>query len=383
MNDFFKNNKVILFFILILAFGLRYWESYSPVGFWESEFIKYSFNFPFDFFGAIKTNCYAPLHWYYVKLWNIIFDKIPFISHLSSLFASFCGCFVMYLVGKNYQTKDNSTKIGLVCALISAISSFLILFAQEAKIYSVVFLLASLTLLYSIKMYENPSKKNKIWFSIFSILLILEHTIGFIYVIFNIFGLIAYKNRKKSKNDKDMFIPIVAGLILCLPLVPFIFRIFLHPTFITKWWSPFDWSRIFFTFTDFFSPVLRNITISSKDFFSQIASMGSFDFEFIIFAIIPASIAGFLIFKSNVESKKINKYFLSVVLAVFLTILTASVVGKIDFLTKYITELYPMMILMMSIGLYEINSSNVRISIITIYTFMNLFYFVISRLNLI
>ena len=71
---------------------------------------------------------------------------------------------------KNYQTKDSSIKIGLACALISAISSFLIYFSQEVRIYSMIFLLSSLILLYSIKMYEFPSKKHAWWLTLYSVL---------------------------------------------------------------------------------------------------------------------------------------------------------------------------------------------------------------------
>ena len=124
-----------------------------------------------------------------------------------------------------------------------------------------IFLLSSLVLLFSIKMHYVPSKKHAYWLSAFSILLILEHTIGFVFVVFNVFALIAFRERaKKKKGTDDYFIPILSGLILCLPIIPFLFRIFAHPTYFSQWWAPFSWSKIFFYFTDLFSPVLKNIT---------------------------------------------------------------------------------------------------------------------------
>ena len=215
MKDLLKDNKVILILIILLGLALRLWNLNKPEGLWNDEYITYSISmlkFPFDFFDGIRTNCHAPLHYFYLKLWMMIFKNSDFMLRLSSLVPNILGCVVMYHVGKNYQTKFHSIQIGLACALIASISSFLIYFSQEVRIYSMIFFLSSLILLYSIKMFEAPSRKNAAWLSVFSVLLILEHTIGFVYVLFNIFGLIAF--RPKKKKETDLYMPIVAGLIL-------------------------------------------------------------------------------------------------------------------------------------------------------------------------
>ncbi|MBR5305084.1 MAG: glycosyltransferase family 39 protein [Candidatus Gastranaerophilales bacterium] len=380
MKEFFKDNKVILIIILILGFLLRLWNLNKPEGLWNDEYITYSIamlKFPFDFFEGIKTNCHAPLHYFYLKVWMAIFKNSDFMLRFSSLVPNLLGCLVMYHVGKNYQTKNHSIQIGLACATISAISSFLIYFSQEVRIYSLIFLLSSLVLLYSIKMYEYPSKKHAWWLTLWSVLLILEHTIGFVFVIFNIFGLIAF--RPKKKKDTDLFKPIVAGLCLCLPLIPFLFRIFAHPTYFSQWWAPFSWSKICFYFTDLFSPVLKNITNSPSSFYNQIIHNDVINIGFIMFALVPVLIALIMIIRSNIDTKRINKYFLCVFFATFLTILITSIAGKIVFLTKYLTELYPILILMFAIGWAQLNSKSTKIMLATIYIFMSLFYIIVSH----
>jgi len=382
MKDLLKDNKVILGLILIIAIALRLWNLNKPEGLWNDEYVTYSIamlKFPFDFFEGIRSNCHAPLHYFYLKFWMMIFKNSDFMLRLSSLVPNVLGCFIMYHVGKNYQTKNNSIQIGLACALISAISSFLIYFSQEVRIYSMIFLLSSLILLFSIKTYENPSKKNISWLTLFSVLLIFEHTIGFIFVIFNAFGLMAFSQPKKKKKDNDIYIPVVSGLILCLPLVPFLFRIFAHPTYFSQWWAPFNWSKICFYFTDLFSPVLKNITNSPVNFYNQIISNDNIHIGFVLFALVPSVIALYLIIKSNIDSKRINKYLLSVFLATFLTVLIAAICGKIVFLTKYLSELYPILILMAAIGWSQINSENKKIMLSTIYIFMTLFFIIVSH----
>ena len=380
MRNFLKDNKIILLIILSAGLLLRLWNLNKPEGLWNDEYITYSISmlkFPFDFFEGIRTNCHAPLHYFYLKLWSAIFKDSDFMLRMSSLVPNLLGCLVMYHVGKNYQTKNQSINIGLACATISAISSFLIYFSQEVRIYSLIFLLSSLVLLYSIKMYEFPCKKHAWYLILFSTLLIFEHTIGFVFVIFNIFGLLTF--RPKKKKETDLYIPILSGLILCLPLIPFLIRIFAHPTYFSQWWAPFSWSKIFFYFTDLFSPVLRNITNSPSSFYKQIICNDVINIGFILFALIPALIALVLIIKSNLESKRINKYLLSVFIATFLTVLIASIAGKIIFLTKYLTELYPILILMASIGWAQLYSKNTKIMLATIYVFMTLFYITVSH----
>ena len=230
-------------------------------------------------------------------------------------------------------------------------------------------------------MYNAPCKKYAGWITFFSILLILEHTIGFVFVLFNTFALIAFRQRQKKKKEGDKFMPVVAGLVLCLPLIPFLFRMFAKPTYFSQWWSPFNWSKICFFFTDLFSPVLKNITSTPINFYNQIIHNDVINIGFVLFAVIPAVIALWLIVKSNLESKRVNKYLLSVFLATFLTILITAIAGKIIFLTKYLTELYPILILMMAIGWAELNSQNQRIMLATVYIFMSLFFIIISHLT--
>jgi len=190
----------------------------------------------------------------------------------------------------------------------------------------------------------------------------------------------AFRQKKgKKKGEDDFYMPIIAGLILCLPLIPFLFRIFAHPTYFSQWWSPFNWSKLYFYFTDLFSPVLKNITSSPMNFYSQIFRNNSINIGFIIFAIVPALLALIMIIRSNIDSKKINKYLLSVFIATFLTVLIAAIAGKIVFLTKYLTELYPILILMAAIGWAQLNSHSHRVMIATIYIFATLFFIIVSH----
>jgi len=318
----------------------------------------------------------------------MIFNNSDFILKLSSLVPNVLGCYVMYLIGASYNNNE-SIRIGQTALLISALSSFLIYFALIDKTYSLVFLLATLILLFSIKMYENPSKKNAIWISILSILLILAHTIGFVFVLFNMFGLMAFKitqnkgkGKKKNNNNDNYFISALSMIVLALPIIPYLLKMFSHPTWVSRWWTPFDWSNLCWFITDLFSPVLKAFALISQpiqSFYNHIINSNSINFGFVLFAIVPSIIALILIIKANTESKKINKYFLCVFLSSFLTVLIAAIAGKIPFVTKYFIELYPILILMASIGFSRFDLK-AKIILATTYIFMTLFYIITSNL---
>ena len=367
MKDFLKNDKTILCVILAIAIFLRIWliKFSNPLS--NDEYIAYSFGsfkFPFDFFDAIKTNSFAPLHSFYLSIYGSIFKNYSAMLGLSSLFANVLAIIVMYITGRTYFLKNASFQIGLCAAAICAISAFLIASSYGSGVNSFTFLLSTFVLLFSIKSYQSPSKKNSLWLLVFSVLLVLEHTIAIIFVIFNAFAIVAFAQR--SKKNKDYITPIIGAFVLCLPLIPFFIRIFAHPTYLSKWWIPFNWYNLCSYFTDLFSPILN-------------AQFNLQNITFIIFGLVPCLIALFLIVKSNIDTKRINKYLLCVFVSSFLTVVLITIAGKLGFETKHLLELYPVLILLVSSGWVQLQK-NSKIALATIYVFLTLFYIVVSHI---
>ena len=69
---------------------------------------------------------------------------------------------------------------------------------------------------------------------------------------------------------------------------------------------------------------------------------------------------------------------LTVFAATFLTVLAASLFGKIIFLTKYLIELYPILILLVAVGWSTMKLRGLKISLATIFAVLTLFYIVVS-----
>ncbi len=375
-----KNNTVIyLILILILGILLRLWNIDKPEGMWNDEYLTWSIanlKFPTDFFKGVANNCHAPLHYFYLKGWMFLFKDSDVSLRVSSLVPGVISIFTMYLCAKEYLVKKHGELCSLAAAFFTAISGFLIYFSQEVRIYSLTFLLTSVVLFYSLKVFNNPSNKNVWLLTLFSVLLIFEHTIGFVFVLFNSCALIAFMQRKKKENNITN--NIIAGIVLCLPLVPFLYGLFAHPRYFSQWWAPFSWSKLLFYFTDLFSPVLKNISNAPPSFLQQIFDNGSLNVGFIIFALVPACICLGLIIKAFQNGRRVNLYLLTVFAATFLTVLIAALFGKIVFLTKYLIELYPVLILLIAVGWSTMELKGFKIVLATAFSVLTLFYIVVS-----
>ncbi len=374
-----KNHTLFLILIVLLGLLLRLWNIDKPEGMWNDEYLTWSIanlKFPQDFFKGVANNCHAPLHYFYLKGWMAIFKDSDVSLRVSSLVPGVISIFTMYLCAKEYLVKKHGELCALAAAFITAISGFLIYFSQEVRIYSLTFLIASMVLFYSLKVFNNPSNKNCWMLTLFSLLLIFEHTIGFVFVLFNVCALIAFMQRKKKENN--LFNNILAIVILSLPLVPFLFNLFAHPRYFSQWWAPFSWSKLLFYFTDLFSPVLKNISNAPPSFLNEIFSNAALNFGFIVFALVPTVICIAFIIKAFENGRRVNYYLLTLFVATFLTVLVAALFGKIIFLTKYLIELYPILILLVAVGWSTMKLKGLKISLATIFSVLTLFYIVVS-----
>lgn len=299
---------------------------------------------------------------------------------LTSVIAGVLSIISMYIVGREYKDQ----KLGILCASVASISSFLIYFSQEVRFYQLLFLFSSFSLYFTIKLGRIQTKLNLIGYIISSFLIIVTHTIGFIFVIINTLFLHFYLRRhaefisasnqqsmpERSRNKFKMTILWSLIIIFCIILLPLYIKILTsHPY--SQWWGHFSLSKIGFFFTDYFSPILTNIVSAPDNFFYN------FSFKFIIFAIIPTIIAIVGMVKA-IKTKNyeiLGLFYIS--LAFILSLILLAIFDKLMFITKYSIEIYPILILIMSYGLLEF-SKNWRQVLIFLFCFLNLFYLIAS-----
>lgn len=360
-----------MLFLVILGFALRWIFIDKPDGLWNDEYVSWQIaSIPLGkgFWDAVFAQCHMPFYYFYLKFVMHFFGNSDLVLRLSSFVPGILAIVSMYFVGKEFK----DSRLGILCAAVTSLSSFLIYFSQEVRFYELLFLFSSLLLLYTLKLLKKQNILNLVLFITFNLLIIFTHTIGFLFVLFNLV-FVSYYLSKKEHLKKIMKITWgVVGLFFLIG-VPLLFKIFTANT-IAQWWSPFSVSQIAFLFTDYFSPVLTNIVSAPEKFFRNIS------FAFVVFELLPTLIALFGIVKA-LKSKDKNLLGLSYVSLTYLLILLVfSISGKLVFLTKYTLEIYPTLILLMAFGLLEIKNGW-RKFLIFVFCFLNLFYILTNPLS--
>ncbi len=375
-NTFFK-----LFIILIIAFLLRVWFLDKPEGLWNDEYISWLIASEKDLAKMIKeifSNCHMPFYYLYLRIWMTIFGDNDLSLRISSVIPSLISIPVIFLTGKEFNKKT-----AYLAAFFTAISSFCIYFAQEVRFYSLLFLFSSLSVLFFVRFYKNSTKKNFIFFIIANALIISTHTLGIIYSFFNI-SLLIYFFYEKNDGNKQVkkYLPIFFEYILPLGVLALILSPLLYSIAVSKnlsqFWTNFSISKIFFTMTDYFTPVQTNISNSPENISAYLFHHNEINVSFIIFAIFPFIIALFAVFNAIRNKNNILNNMLSVSLLYFLFVIYLSLIGRIVLSTKYSCEIYPTLIIIVAYGLSAIKKDTLRNILIIIYFSLHIFYVLYS-----
>lgn len=366
-----NKNLLITLFIVILGTFLRLIFIDKPDGLWNDEYISWvisSIPFGPKFFEGIASQCHMPFYYFYLKFFIHFLGNSDLMLRLTSVLPGILSIISMYFVGKEFKDE----KLGILCALVSSLSSFLIYFSQEVRFYEILFLFSSLSLLFTLKLLKQQNPLNYIYYILFNFSIIFTHTIGFVFVGFNLIFTMFCLVKSNEKFKKSILI-ISSLILLSLAFSPFICKICTsHP--LSQWWSNFTISKLGFLITDYFSPILTNIVSAPDNFFYN------FSFGFVIFAILPSLIAIAGISKA-LKTRDYNLLGLFYVAIAFIIVLIImSILGKLVFITKYSIEIYPILILLMSIGLLEFKKT-LGTFLIASFCFLNLFYVIFSPVS--
>lgn len=372
-NTFFK-----LFIILLAALLLRLWFIDKPEGLWNDEYVGWYIASKKDigsFFSEMLKNCHTPLYYLYLKFWMLLFPDTDLSLRYSSVVPSIISIVIMFFTGKELKDK----KLGLLAAFFTAISSFHIYFAQEVRLYSLLFLFTSLCILYFIKVLKNPNNKNFLLYFISNALIISVHTLGIIFSFFNILFLIIYlyKYSEKYKDKIESFISVIKYIMPFIITLIIICPILINITFsksLSQFWAGFSFSKIIFNFIDYFSPVQTNIINCPDSLTSYIYVDNNVNWNFLLFAIIPLLIGIYAIYNAVKQKDNILNFLLLSSLLFFISTILISMTGKMILITKYTSEIYSSLILAVSYGFISIKKDIVKKLIIGIFIFLNLFY---------
>lgn len=370
--EWLKKNKtfILLFFIIVFSLLLRCININNPYGLWFDELFALdvsNHSFPV---GIVKylslCEVHVPFYFLILHLWTNLFGDSDIVLRLFSVIFGALNVLAIYFVGKELD----SEKLGLLAAFLVGINSFLIYFSQEVKFYSLVALLASLSILYMLKFIKKPNRITLAILMLINILIIFTFTIGIAFVGLEvlIFGIYFYLNNKPALKNfllSQTILPLIL-LLLYSPILIIQFKRYEH---IDKHFATFAWSNLYLYLQNLFSPVIMGLRTNHFCFLDQ----SNIGFLFYIFTIIPISIA--LVGLAAVLRKKHNVQWLFWIVFSFLSFeLIATLTGKLSLLSRYTVIIAPLMILIMAYGLLSIKNRLVSKFLIGLFIFINLFF---------
>lgn len=371
-----KNTAFNLLIIISIAALFRFAFFDKPEGLWNDEYNGVyiaSLNNMSEFIKKIFENCHTPLYYFYLKFWMPLFGNDDISLRISSIIPSLISIPIIFYAGK--EMKDEKT--GYLAALMSAISSFGIFFAQEVRLYSLLILISSLICLYFFKTLKNSKKKNIIIFFTLQGVLCTLHTLGIIFCFFvsSVF-LKEYLKYKKEEKFNDLKLPMIISAIFIILLFPLLYKIAFSGMF-AQFWSTFSFSKIIYNITDYFSPLQLNISNSPSSLEKELIKNGTVNYKFIIFALIPSIIGLYGIVNMLKQKTAYNLIFYSSTFF-YLTLVFFSLTGKMVLSTKYSCEIYPVLILGTAAGFLSVKKSYLKKALINIFIGINLFFLIFS-----
>ena len=349
---------LIISLITILGLVLRILGIDKDGGLWNDEYVSWSIAvIPIgkEFFRGILAQCHMPLYCFYLKFFNLISSNDTFLRYTSVL-PGIISIPVMYLAGK-----EKSKFCGYMCALFTALSSLLVYYSQEVRFYSLLFLFSALSVYFTLRTVKKPRKRNLSGLLISDFLIIITHTIGFVYVFFNLVY-VTFKLRKFYK--KFVKVSWIITAIILVISSPLLIKILFFGDNMSQWWAVFNFNKILQMFCDYFTPVISNVDV--------IENIHGLNFKS-IFLIVPALIAFAVLVIGIFDKtlKEINQLWI-IVLGTFLTAVIAAMLGKLAITSKYLMEIYPILILIFCSTISAFNKNWFKISIFTIFFFFQL-----------
>jgi mannosyltransferase len=184
-------------------------------------------------FEMLRTENNPPLFFIILHFWIKVFGISAFSVRFMAMVFSTLTVLVIYLIGKRFF----SFRIGLLASLIFTFSNYHLLFAHEARVYSLFALLTSVSMFLFLQLSIRQSLRTIIFLAVTNLMLLYSHFFGF-YIIFIQLTSCFLIKELRNRVLKQYFIIIVMVIVLYIPyLSMFISRFWLsssHGTWVPK-----------------------------------------------------------------------------------------------------------------------------------------------------
>lgn len=377
-----KKQTVIFLGIMLLGAILRILFLDKPEGLWYDETIIYKQASQPDIFSVIaytnQGDVQFPLYQIILHIWSKLFSFSDFSLRM---FSSLCGILTVltsYYVGKNLKSeKTGQEKIGLICAGIFAVNSFLIYYSQEVKMYALSGLFSTLLLLFVIKIKNNSRNKvNYIGLMLASVAAIYTYIIAFVFVFIQNLALAVYMlnqevSDKKLVVKKSLFF-FLCLIIFCAPVFAYLFiNRMKYAGVYNSVYS--DWSSILVFLQDWFSPIIK--IVNPINYGSVIFS--NINLWMVIFIFIPVLIAIYFIFNALKRDKFSFVLFFPAIMFILIEFF-AKIFTNFEVAPRYTFIIIPSLLILVGFGFVLTEQKKLAKVLISLFLGINLFYLLFS-----
>jgi uncharacterized membrane protein len=214
-----SSNKLMLkeawFWLVIitgLALVLRLWLMRFLTSLTFDEIVSYSVaTKPLgQIWSYVRWEMHPPLHYYYLHFWLQFFGQSEVSAHLSSVFLSVLGTAALYFLGKEVFKTESA---GLFAAALYAFSPLFCFFGIWARMYSMLFLMATLSFLFFLKLIKVRGRKTIIFgalYTFFTLAALFTHlTAGLVIAVEAAYLAFLFFTRQNTIKEmlKKFFIP--------------------------------------------------------------------------------------------------------------------------------------------------------------------------------
>lgn len=317
-------------------------------------------------FFSLRDDVHFPLYQILLHYWGQIFSFSDVALRSFSVVLGILTVITGYFIGKSL----NSRALSYVIMALFAVNSSLIYYSQEVKMYELMTLLASLNLLFLIRIDRFNSITDRLFWILSTIFLIFSYVISFVYVVIEIICFVVYRYKKIS----DKFYSTISALgAITIPLL-ILFYLLKHnmKNFVNGMYC--DWSSLFVVLQNFFTPKLVGIGNNPVHYMAQFVQ--NFSFSNIIFVILPIAIVCYFIFKVVKEDKFARLIFAISLLFVLFEII-AFIFTDFKILSRYLLIILPNLLVIVAIGVDNLKNK-ISVILLSIFLLVNFAYLVYS-----
>lgn len=195
-----QNKKAffVLLLIVVLGFGLRICHLGGP-SLWQDEIhtaYRIRLSVP-EIIKDLKAYPSPPLYYVFMHYWAKLFGISEFSLRFPSLVASVLTIIFVFMLSRDLFNR----KVGMLAALLVSIAPYSIYYAQEAKMYSLLWLFGVLSFLFFYRFSKGQKTSDLLLYIISTLMAVYTLYVGFIFIIVeNIAFFFIFHNKSTTKK---------------------------------------------------------------------------------------------------------------------------------------------------------------------------------------